>query len=676
MHDPRAEYPFVYKNYIAMQSPLVTSDIPQSVRDALNTAARYDRTRGQPGGDMWDKNRRTLRDWVEEFNKPQDNEYVWTSIPNKVTEVLKSLGYDGVIDSSGKAGGAVHPVYIPFTDTQIKSAIGNKGDFDINKKNISYSLTTGRADRFGLQLPDESPPVIQLSTFTADSPTEFTKAQAETAIGKARELVSDALGLQINVVHSSDIPAPVKAQLPAGKYPKGFNYDGQVYLVADHLDNARDAQINFAHEVIGHAGVEGILSKDDWQSLQNRFSILKRSADKEFQGILKEVHRRYADRQGNIDPVRELKEFIALAAESREKSGTVDTFIRKVAEFLQKALRALGFNRPFSMTDIHALLSASERYLKGTEVSRGTLTPAPVFSQDKNRRDWTIKPGDGMATAIWKLLAQSDEIFTYPVSNERSMAGIVRDTNSQMRVERTKQTPKPGTAKKYQVTDFYTITMPDGKEAGVTQYANGEVHLNAALLERSRSLGTALYHAVANYAHNNRLVFIGDPAGLSPDALARRTENMLASALKFGTTDHMAPHVDQTKQGPRPLNWKTGDSDHNLRELILTSYANVKKALPEIDDYQYNFARNEFINTKSNETVDEATLASLVARAEKAGERTRAGSRTLKRAILTHSISRLPRSERSEVLAEVSRQLQHGVAESLRSVSYSQAPQT
>lgn len=136
---PTSEYPFVYKNYIAMYKPLVTSDVPQEVVEALNAAAKKDRSRAQPSGaDSWDKNTRTLREWVAAFNS-EDNTYVWTSIPDKVTDVFKSLGYDGIVDWSGKGGGPaalVAPVYIPFEETQIKSAIGNKGTFDSTKNDI------------------------------------------------------------------------------------------------------------------------------------------------------------------------------------------------------------------------------------------------------------------------------------------------------------------------------------------------------------------------------------------------------------------------------------------------------------------------------------------------------------------------------------------------------------
>ena len=135
---PNASYPFVYKTFIEMQKPLVTTDIPQEVIDALQEAAKRDRSRAAKGGaDMWDKNTRTLKEWVAEFTQEGDNAYVWTSIPDKVTDVFKSMGYDGIVDWSGKGGGSLAaPVYIPFEETQVKSAIGNKGQFDATKKDI------------------------------------------------------------------------------------------------------------------------------------------------------------------------------------------------------------------------------------------------------------------------------------------------------------------------------------------------------------------------------------------------------------------------------------------------------------------------------------------------------------------------------------------------------------
>jgi hypothetical protein len=147
--NPQETYPFVYKVYVSMLNPLVTSDIPKEVDDALRAAAAKDRSKAksQFGVDSWDKNTRTLKEWVGEYLNPSngDNRYVWTSIPDKVTEVFKSLGYDGIIDYSGKNGSTeVAPVYIPFEEGQVKSALSNSGEFDRSKKDIQASRSRER----------------------------------------------------------------------------------------------------------------------------------------------------------------------------------------------------------------------------------------------------------------------------------------------------------------------------------------------------------------------------------------------------------------------------------------------------------------------------------------------------------------------------------------------------
>jgi hypothetical protein len=180
---PHSEFPFVYKNYIAMQKPLATGDIPQEVRNALNAAAKKDRSRRkyQNGADMWDKDTRTLKEWVENFNDPDNKNaaMVWTSIPDKVTEVFKSLGYDGIIDYSGKGGGHAHPVYIPFEETQVKSAIGNKGTFDGSKNDILKQDARGSFDPTTntIALLDGA----DLSTFLHESGHFFLEVMADMA---------------------------------------------------------------------------------------------------------------------------------------------------------------------------------------------------------------------------------------------------------------------------------------------------------------------------------------------------------------------------------------------------------------------------------------------------------------------------------------------------------------
>jgi len=186
---PHSAFPFVYKTYIEMQNPLVTSDVPQAVIDALKAAAKKDRSRAASGGaDMWDKNTRTLKEWVANYTDLANASaaFVWTSIPDKVTDIFKAMGYDGIVDWSGKGGGAiVSPVYIPFAETQVKSAIGNKGKFDSSKKDILKQDQRGQI-AFANDITQQASIIsmfkaADLSTFIHEGGHFFLEVQADLA---------------------------------------------------------------------------------------------------------------------------------------------------------------------------------------------------------------------------------------------------------------------------------------------------------------------------------------------------------------------------------------------------------------------------------------------------------------------------------------------------------------
>jgi hypothetical protein len=110
-----------------MKNPLDTSntDAINELIPKLQQAFKGDRTRLKYGADAWDKNSRyTPKQWVDDLASDiaqGKNSYVWTSIPDKVTEQLKKLGYDGILDTGGKAGGQGHQVVIPFAANQVRS---------------------------------------------------------------------------------------------------------------------------------------------------------------------------------------------------------------------------------------------------------------------------------------------------------------------------------------------------------------------------------------------------------------------------------------------------------------------------------------------------------------------------------------------------------------------------
>lgn len=112
---------------------------------------KYDRQSAD--ADMWDKNSMTAERFVDRVRDDLANgtTNAWTSIPDSVTDYLKSLGHDGIQDAGGKQGGDSHTVWIPFTSEQIKDASPVTYDdagkviplserFDTTQQDIRYSV--------------------------------------------------------------------------------------------------------------------------------------------------------------------------------------------------------------------------------------------------------------------------------------------------------------------------------------------------------------------------------------------------------------------------------------------------------------------------------------------------------------------------------------------------------
>jgi hypothetical protein len=123
-----------------------------------------------------------------------------------------------------------------------------------------------------------------------------------------------------------------------------------------------------------------------------------------------------------------------------------------------------------------------------------------------------------------------------------------------------------------------STTLP-GKNAESLPLDQRDVWIDVSRMNPGMS-GSQIYAVAANYAHNNGDLFIGDPDGLSDKAMVRRTENMLNSALKFGTTEHLAPHPRQVQGDPtlgiKALDWVYGDHVGNVHKMI-----DVLQAIPE-----------------------------------------------------------------------------------------------
>ncbi|MDH4418906.1 MAG: PLxRFG domain-containing protein [Acidovorax sp.] len=201
-----------------------------------------------------------------------------------------------------------------------------------------------------------------------------------------------------------------------------------------------------------------------------------------------------------------------------------------------------------------------------------------------------VEAGERAQNALQEL-SQKDELFALPKSSADTVAGIAADHSPRIKVVSTDLGGET----------MYTLTMPDGTWATITSReptkdevfgmdettgrwiterpgeqappvgSRSDVWLDVSRLKPGQ-MGGQVYNIAATFAHNTGRIFIGDPSGLSDVAMVRRAEQMLASALKFGTTDHIAPHPRQVagddKLGIPPLRWVYGDHVGNIERLI------------------------------------------------------------------------------------------------------------
>lgn len=248
--------------------------------------------------------------------------------------------------------------------------------------------------------------------------------------------------------------------------------------------------------------------------------------------------------------------------------------------------------------------------------------------------DRPLKQEDGDSSAMFsratsaetnalKALSDTDEIFAYPKSDKSTVQEIAAENDPGIKVKETKIAGET----------LYTLTMPNGEVArlwvrpsnpyGEQVYGmdlvDGEatnkfigrpgenpedapagvddVYLDVSKVSEGKS-GSLIYNIASTFAHNTGRIFIGDPNGLSRVAMRRRLENMISTALKFGTTDHIAPHPDQVKGdasiGVPPLKWVYGDSVGNIRRMIDVSLKAMENSV--LKPYFYEPATGTFTN--------------------------------------------------------------------------------
>lgn len=328
--------------------------------------------------------------------------------------------------------------------------------------------------------------------------------------------------------------------------------------------------------------------------------------------------------------------------------------------------------REFKAPIVHA--KKDDKSKEETE-SQGTPTPA-TFAKSGD-----IPDAQRHVLAAWQKLARTDGLFQIKTSSAKDFTGIVMDVapnltitadngdSAMVEVPPIKGAEYEKLVTKYQVARnradaafreaeallerrapeaeasidkanelkvevnalYQSLYQYERRRAVTFSVEDGKLAMDASQLKAGVSRGSALYAVALTYAHNNGLVFVPDPAGVSEDAMIRRTEHMLSSALKTGTTRHMLPH---TAQG---LDWRVGDDQHNVLELIRASADNVMDAVSDLKAVDYDWNTGQFVAADGRPVTRDDFRALADSPAARAA---RAGVSTLRRAVVSRSLER------------------------------------
>ncbi|MDN5625218.1 MAG: hypothetical protein L0G96_18950, partial [Acinetobacter sp.] len=496
-----------------------------------------------------------------------------------------------------------------------------------------------------------------------DGKTLFSRSSSETknntSVKQVREVLVQRFGG--DVIESLEKQGKLNIRQSYNiEGVEGFYQNGRITLIADNLND--DSIVpTFLHELGGHGGFQNLMSKAKYAELMRMFDEMVKRGDP-----IALAAKELAERESGTErqQLEYLPYLLTLASTMQQKNALQRNFLQRFISQVVSAVKAwafdrLGININLNHNDMVAL---AERMISSSQKYR----IQKAKGKDLNRSNENHINADFSMASVWTGLSQDGDAFQLPVSKKTEFTELANALNSDLIVE---EIPTRNSDSRYD--KLFQVYLPNKKIVMVIQKGR-EVWINASQLKEG-SRGKEIYNLVANYAHNNELVFIGDPVGLSDRAMTRRLENMLSSALKFGTTKHLAPHANQVKGNAvvKPLDWIVGDHIHNVEQMMFASYEAVATVYPEIKNIKYNAEKDIFegvatgrIKENSQESIREFTRDDFEKLAKNARQSPlklsseyapTSGSTTLERAVLTQTFIKGTAQDRLDIKERLQR---------------------
>ena len=127
-----------------------------------------------------------------------------------------------------------------------------------------------------------------------------TVAQVEKMIAKAKKGLNKLISVEV-VQSVKDLPPHPDGTKHPGN-AAGYIDAGRIYLVADNIHSQAQAAETLAHEVVGHLGIDSMLSGPDWDHIMQTVNDLIATGDPTVTPIVDAMRTEYLNHKGGVRP--------------------------------------------------------------------------------------------------------------------------------------------------------------------------------------------------------------------------------------------------------------------------------------------------------------------------------------------------------------------------------------
>lgn len=262
----------VYEVYLNVTNPFDTSEITQDIISELEKVARKAPLLQAYNADQWDKTNIKPSDWINRLKEDYKNgtTHAWTSIPDFVTNYLKSKGYDGIVDVGGKNGGQAHQVVIPFYSNQIKNVDNiNPTDSD----DIRYSKSSdSEYQKFLQDNFSNDGTKTYMEDIKLPSKIANLKDELRSIVDKSKDMDTEMKNSLLKLINEANTEAELKSYIEDLKPQKAPVKSGTIKITNYKNAKLNSKVVNNALSVI-EANKQGKRTKTQWLQVAEQIGM-------------------------------------------------------------------------------------------------------------------------------------------------------------------------------------------------------------------------------------------------------------------------------------------------------------------------------------------------------------------------------------------------------------------